>query len=572
MSSRIILVSLIACVHVSTASPQRLETWNLISPSPRPSEFFGQTVAISGNWLAVNSYYGGPIIANPYSGFGQVHMFERVSTGWSWRQTIEAPDPTTASLGSYGRAMSMDGSTLIVCDPERRGQSSHLGATWVYEFDGAQWNLHQRLDRNDASTGQWADVDGDLIAVAAPYVEIATPGGSVEQGEVDVYERSGGHWNRTATLIPEDFFGAGFTLRFGREVRAHGDLLVAACARNTQHPTGLGRGDEVRAFQRVASGQWAEVAVLERPYVSLETRFGLSGLALDDEWIMVGDAPMNRAAFAPTFPPAVFAFRRVPAPTPTWALHQEINPSVWFATEIDADRFGYSIALSGNRMVVGAPYAPGGHGRRYYGQSWVFEFDGTQWVETERLSSTEVEAGLHHASFLGWSVDIDGPHIAVGDFYAPVGGPAGYMFGKAYVYEKDLGTPTCPGVPNNLGVPAILAVSGSDRAHVGFLDFTARSLPAMSPGVLFAGQQGTFVPNPGGSVGNLCITAGIVRAAIVFADAAGEWRATVPLPPAGATTGIPVTSGSTFHFQAWYRQPAVPATSNFTGALRIDFE
>jgi hypothetical protein len=63
-----------------------------------------------------------------------------------------------------------------------------------------------------------------------------------------------------------------------------------------------------------------------------------------------------------------------------------------------------------------------------------------------------------------------------------------------------------------------------------------------------------------------------MRAALAVANGAGEWRASVPLPPNGATSGVPVTSGSTWHFQTWYRQPATPATSNFTGALRIEFE
>jgi hypothetical protein len=565
MKIRLTLLLTLVCAPAPAVFGQRLESWNLSSPAPRYGEFFGHTVALSNAWLAVNSYYGGAHPNHPLLGYGQVHFYERTAAGWSWRQTVDAPDPATAHTGSYGRTMSLDGDTLIVCDAVRAGPSGFSGAVWVYEHDGLQWNLHQRLDRNDAHAGQWADIDGDRIAVSAPYVQVSTPGGLVEQGEVDIYERVAGQWTRVSTLVPEEFFGVGHTVRFGRAVQLSGDLLVAGCQRDTQQQ---GNG-EVRVFQRQSQNQWSEVAVLNRPQYWPPSEFGQSGLALDDEWIMVGDAP--RSGWQGNLPPAVFAFRRNPGPTPTWTLQQQISPSVWFYGASGADRFGYSVALSGGRMVVGAPYAPGGHGLRYYGQAWVFELDadGTRWVETQRLSSTEVEAALHPGGFLGWSVDIDGPYIAAGDYYAPVGGPAGFQFGKAYVYEKDLGAPTCVGVPNNLGVPATLSAAGSDRAHVGFLDFTARSMPANSPGMLLAGLSEALILNPGGSVGNMCISGGIIRAALAITDPAGEWRATLPLPPPGATSGVPVVAGSTWHFQTWYRQPN---SSNFTGALRVDFE
>jgi hypothetical protein len=556
------------------AVAQQTETWDLEPTRPRYGQFFGMEVDLAGDLLAAAALYDGPLFNDPLLGPGAVHVYERAANGWSWHSSIDCPDPANAPRNSFARGIALGSSVIAIADTLRTisgGQSQ--APIWIYELQGEDWVQRPRLeDPRNLGYGPWLSLSGDRLAITSVLTPGQTPVGPFEVGAVDIYERVQGTWTLADTLMPVDFGPLGRTRHFGLNVQLHGDLLIAGCDVSSAYSHLCAKG-EVRVFER-AGGVWHERQVLQRPSCYERSEFGRHGLALDDEWVMVGDPPRSGPGVGggPVQPPRVYAYRRGSQPGDPWTLFQVLSPSVWFVTQTQADRFGFSVALSGDRLVVGAPYAPGGHNYAYYGQAWVFEFDGSAWVETQRLSSTEVEQRAHPGGFLGWSVDIDGPYIAAGDCYAPAGDPPTFQIGKAYVYENGIGTPTCVGAPNHLGVPATLTARGSDHAHLGFVDFIGASFPAASAGLLLAGPLQHFVPNPGGSAGNLCI-GGPLRLGHRSADAQGNWSYAFELPAPGASgPNVPaITPGTTWHFQAWYRQPANPPTSNFTGALAVTF-
>lgn len=74
----------------------------------------------------------------------------------------------------------------------------------------------------------------------------------------------------------------------------------------------------------------------------------------------------------------------------------------------DGDKFGTSVAIQGDTIVVGAPYREGSHGES--GAAYVFTRIGTTWSAAVPLGDEfRVEGDL-----MGQSVDIDGTTIAVG--------------------------------------------------------------------------------------------------------------------------------------------------------------
>ena len=96
------------------------------------------------------------------------------------------------------------------------------------------------------------------------------------------------------------------------------------------------------------------------------------------------------------------------------------------------DLFGYdSIEIDANRMVVGAYY-----NNEYGSQAgavYVFEYDGSFWVEQQKLVSGDLEAGDWFAE-----VAIDGDTIVVGangDDLTELGGDPGANHGSAYIFS-----------------------------------------------------------------------------------------------------------------------------------------
>jgi len=119
------------------------------------------------------------------------------------------------------------------------------------------------------------------------------------------------------------------------------------------------------------------------------------------------------------------------------------------------DNFGWSVAISGDVLVVGAPYEDGGFGNPVpdSGAAYIFErdFGGTDnWGEVAILYASDAQPG----DSLGWSVAISADTIVLGAIYE-AGGPGDPLLfaGAAYVFERNLGG------PNNWGEAAFLHAS-----------------------------------------------------------------------------------------------------------------
>lgn len=111
------------------------------------------------------------------------------------------------------------------------------------------------------------------------------------------------------------------------------------------------------------------------------------------------------------------------------------GPPAWFEQKVAASdggvdhSFSYAVAISGDTAVIGAPDAgTGGSGAAY-----VFERHGETWSEAQILTTAETEAG---AGF-GFSVALSQGRIVIGAPYATVGGNGGQ--GAAYVFVEDAG-------------------------------------------------------------------------------------------------------------------------------------
>ncbi len=91
------------------------------------------------------------------------------------------------------------------------------------------------------------------------------------------------------------------------------------------------------------------------------------------------------------------------------------------------DDFGYSVAMYGKTIVVGAPQASGGF--MWQGKTYIFQEPSTGWKTTSAFKAELTAPDAQFDSGLGASVSISGNTIAAG---APNGGGPG----AAYVFVK----------------------------------------------------------------------------------------------------------------------------------------
>jgi hypothetical protein len=108
---------------------------------------------------------------------------------------------------------------------------------------------------------------------------------------------------------------------------------------------------------------------------------------------------------------AAYVYQRING---DWVEQQMLTAS----NGVAGDQFGRSVAVQGTTLFIAAP--TGGIGQ---GQVYVFELEDDTWVEHQRLTASDGKAGRP----FGFSIDVSGDILVMGDHRAP-GGGAAYVF------------------------------------------------------------------------------------------------------------------------------------------------
>lgn len=195
-----------------------------------------------------------------------------------------------------------------------------------------------------------------------------------------------------ARLIAADSSGASSS--FGTAIAVAGDWLAVG---DNAHDAGRGA---VWLFNRNAGGanSWGFAKQLTAPAAQSGDFFGFS-LALDDEWLVVGATGDDQSG---TSAGRLHLFRRPDGGPDNWGYFGSLSPSSARAS----DGLGQSVALQGSRLVAGAM------GRdQLAGVAFLFEYhaDTGAWIETAELAP-ELAAGDRFGS----SVDVAGDRVVVG--------------------------------------------------------------------------------------------------------------------------------------------------------------
>lgn len=268
---------------------------------------------------------------------------------------------------------------------------------------------------------------------------------------------------------------------FGSSVSISGDHAIVGAV------TGTGAG---AAYIYVRSGNtWVEQQELQMSDGSGGDGVGCS-VAIDGDYAIVGayaedldatgGSPASNAGCA-------YIFKRE---GDVWIEQQKIVAN----DRATLDEFGWSVAISGDHVIVGARYedhdAMGGGELDNSGSAYIFVRNGVTWMQQAKLVATDRDI----ADGFGWSVAISGDHAIVGarsENDDAVGGGSLNLAGSAYIFARsgDTWTQQTKLVPNDRSAGdefgTKVSISG-DHAIVG-----APKDDEYIPGVIFAGNAGS---------------------------------------------------------------------------------
>ena len=132
-----------------------------------------------------------------------------------------------------------------------------------------------------------------------------------------------------------------------------------------------------------------------------------------------------------------------------------------------------------------------------------------------------------------------------------------------------------PAENNSSGGPGMIAAIGSEVVADNSVILRASGLPNDQFGYFLNSQTQGFVPNPGGSQGNLCLGGGVGRYATQVASTGTAGGLQLPLDLATTPTpggDVAIQPGETWNFTCWFRDLNPGSTSNFTDGVSVTFQ
>ncbi|MGB4850139.1 MAG: hypothetical protein WBP41_19600, partial [Saprospiraceae bacterium] len=153
------------------------------------ADTYGGTVSISGNFAIVGSNTDDETFQNQ----GSVTFYQ--FNGSNWELLEKLTDADAAANDVFGTSVSISGSYAIVGAPFDSDVFSQQGSASIYQFNGSNWQLIQKITDPDGQTG---DQFGSRVSISGDYAIIGAPmqmmEGHLMQGSASIYYYDGNTW------------------------------------------------------------------------------------------------------------------------------------------------------------------------------------------------------------------------------------------------------------------------------------------------------------------------------------------------------------------------------------------
>ncbi len=294
----------------------------LSASDAREYDFFGNAVAIDGDWIIVGAQ------GTSQQGLltGSAFILERVGDSWIEQAVLEADMPMNRDL--FGHAVAVSGNKFVVGARWKDELGTRSGAAYVFERAPNGSVIRSRLMADDHMSGDMLGesvaIDGDTIALGAWS---ADPMG-LNSGAVYVFKHDGVDWKQEAKVTASD--GAAFD-NFGAAIDLRGDLLLIGAEGDDDRGEDSG---SAYLFER-NGGTWSEAQKLTGSDGAAGDHFGQAvALGLSSAFV---SAPGKDGVQVDAG--AVYRFLR---PASTWVEDSQA---------VGGQEFGKAIAIDGDLLA-----------------------------------------------------------------------------------------------------------------------------------------------------------------------------------------------------------------------------
>ena len=332
---------------------------------------------------------------------------------------LTASDP--AADDQFGYSVAVDGDTMVV---GAYGDNTRRGAAYVYVREAGVWNQAAKLTASDPAAydhfGFSVAVDGGTVVVGA-YLD---DDGGTDSGSVYVFSEPAGGWVSASSDVKLTASEPAAYDAFGRSVAVDGGTVVVGAVKDDDGGTDSG---SVYVFSEPASG-WVSAASNVKLTASDPASYDYFGVsvAVDGATVVVGAYEDDDGG---TDAGSAYVFSE---PAGGW-VSASSDVKLTASDPAGGDRFGWSVAVDGGTVVVGA-YGDDDGGTRS-GSAYVFSGPASGWVSATSDVKLTASDPAAYDNF-GRSVAVDGATVVVG---ARADDDGGTNSGSVHVFSEPAG-------------------------------------------------------------------------------------------------------------------------------------
>jgi hypothetical protein len=311
-----------------------------------------------------------------------------------------------------------DGTHSVTLEPGEIATGYNFGNARPAEIHPSAWQEDQQ-DKLLPADGAAGDYFGHSVSVSGACAIIGASG-----DDYNVISDSGSAYiftpndvncsdlDEAAKLTASDAARNDF---FGHSVSISGDYAIVGAYKDDDN--GADSGSAYIFYYNGTS--WRQQAKLLAPDGAADDYFGIQ-VSISGDYAIVGalyddDNGINSGS--------VYIFTPNDVDPNNWDQVAKLTASDGTAK----DNFGWSVSISGDYAVVGAP-ADDNNGTDS-GSAYIFKRSGTSWREQVKLTASDGAAG----DWFGWSVSISGDYAIVGALWDDDNGA---YSGSAYIFKR----------------------------------------------------------------------------------------------------------------------------------------
>ncbi len=164
----------------------------LLSPTRTAYEYFGQSVAISGSTIVVGAYGNGAYT-------GKAYVYRWNGSTWTWVQTLTAPGAATYDF--FGYSVAVSGNVILVGAYGDDVIGTNSGSVYAYRYNGSTWGYSQTFWPSTVASG---DSFGGSCALDGGLAVIGAPVDDSFAGSAYAFRDNGSSFQWEGTLVPSD--------------------------------------------------------------------------------------------------------------------------------------------------------------------------------------------------------------------------------------------------------------------------------------------------------------------------------------------------------------------------------